>query len=249
MSGETARNGLMTCATCHDVHGIGIHAPEREGTGMLLRARAGPAADDIGRVRACLPCHQDKKATHGQADCIWCHPPHDATDAGPDCRTCHPMSEQGIAQAHGEKQRGCGACHRIHAEKDGLRGARACLGCHPKSARVVGASHGKLGGGPCQTCHPAHAALEDRPVRRHGWEELFAPDLPCLRCHREEGAGPAVAQGDHPKSRKTVPTSYGAVVTLETPIMMLGRLQEAGFPCFHFSTNPAESGCRAVWRA
>ena len=230
-SGAAARNGLMTCATCHEVHGLGILL-NAQGTGMLLRARAGQAADDIGRVRACLPCHQDKQATHGQADCIWCHPPHEERAAGADCRACHTVGEKGIARLHGEKRPGCGTCHRIHAPREGASAGGTCLGCHPKTANVVGTSHGGMGAGPCRACHPAHEDLEDKPVRRHGWEEIFAPDLPCLRCHREGGAGPSVAHGDHPKSRKKVPTSYGAVVTLETPIMMMGRLQEGGVPLF-----------------
>ncbi len=231
VSGARARSGVMTCATCHEVHGLGIVMND-QGTGMLLWARAGHAADDIGRVRACLPCHQGKQATHGQADCIWCHPPHGRQAAEPDCRTCHAVSDKGIARTHGEKQRGCGACHRIHAAQSGASRGDACIGCHPKTGKVGGTSHGRLNGGPCGACHPAHEAPEERPVKRHGWEEVFLPDLPCLRCHREEGPGPAVAHGDHPKRRKTVPTSYGAVVTLETPIPMLGRLQEGGVPLF-----------------
>lgn len=206
--------------------------PWGQGTGMLLRANAGPESDDIGRVRACIPCHQDKAAMHGQADCIWCHPPHGPTGKGPDCGGCHAMSGKGIARRHSEGQQGCGACHRIHPAKDGVTAQGPCLGCHAKNARVVGTSHGEGDGGPCRVCHPAHEDIEDEPVRRHNWEDLFAPDLPCLRCHRDDGPGPAVKQGDHPKSRKRVPTSYGAVVTLETPIMMLGRLQEGGTPLF-----------------
>jgi len=243
-AGERARNGMLTCATCHEVHGTGF-LPVGQGTGMLLRAAEGQTGKEIGRTVACLPCHQDKRARHGQADCIWCHPPHEEPKAGPDCRACHAMSGKGIAQTHAEKNQGCGACHRIHAATGGTPPEGPCLGCHPKNGKVIGTTHAGMAGGPCRTCHPAHEALEDQPIRRHGWEEVFAPDLPCLRCHRRGGAGPAVAQGDHPKSRKQVPTSYGAVVTLETPIVMLGRLQEGGtplFPLFDETGRRSQSG-------
>jgi len=136
-SGEKAKNGVMTCATCHEVHGLGVLAAG-EGTGMLLRARGGSAAEDIGRIRACLPCHQGKEATHGQADCIWCHPPHKQGNTGPDCRACHAMGGNGTARMHGDKLQGCGTCHRIHSARDDARAAGVCLDCHPKHGRVVG---------------------------------------------------------------------------------------------------------------
>lgn len=242
--GGRTRNGVMTCATCHEVHGTGFR-PLGEVTGMLLRAEAGQAAEDIGRIRACLPCHQGKQVKHGQADCIWCHPPHEDQETGPDCRGCHTTGGKGIARTHSEKRMECGACHRIHAAKEGSPPEGLCIACHPKAGRVVGTSHGEMGRGPCRMCHPAHEDLEDKPIKRHWWEEIFAADIPCLRCHGEDGPGSAIEGGDHPKSRRKVPTSYGAVVTLEAPIVMLGRLQEGGvplFPLFDESGRKALSG-------
>ncbi|HEX9190771.1 MAG TPA: cytochrome c3 family protein [Candidatus Deferrimicrobiaceae bacterium] len=230
-AGDKAKNGVVTCATCHEVHGTGF-LPTGQGTGLLLRAETGQAAEDLGRIRACLPCHQGKQEKHGQADCIWCHPPHDDTKAGPDCQGCHAMSGKGTAQTHAGKQQGCGGCHRIHTAKSGSGPERGCLGCHPSYEKVVGTAHAEMEGGACRPCHPAHEAVEDKPFKRRGWEETFVPDLPCLRCHREEGPGRAVALGDHPKSRRKVPTNYGAIVTLDTPIAMVGRLQEGGIPLF-----------------
>ncbi len=229
--GEKMRNGAVTCATCHEVHGTSP-VPRGQGTGMLLRTDGWQAATDIGRIRACVPCHEGKLTTHGQADCIWCHPPHEGKGVGPDCRGCHPVSVKGVAAKHGGDKQRCDACHRIHGPNHGSPRGNACLGCHPKNGRIVGTPHGKKEGGPCGTCHPAHEAIEDKPLKRHGWEEIFAPDLLCLRCHRAEGDGRPIAQGEHPKSRKKVPTSYGAVVTLETPIKMFGRVQEGGVPLF-----------------
>ncbi len=229
-SGERVKTGLITCATCHEVHGTGVLLGG-EGSGLLLRARAGREAGDVGRVRACVPCHRGKEATHGQADCIWCHPPHEEANAGPDCQACHAMGGKGVARLHAENRKGCGTCHRIHAAKDKVPD-QACIECHPKTARLIGSPHAKMGGGPCRVCHPPHAVGDYKPLKRHQWEEFFAPDVPCLRCHHEGGAGPVVANADHPKSRRKVPTTYGAIVTLETPIPMLGRLKEGDSPLF-----------------
>ncbi len=230
-SGAKEKKGLLTCATCHEVHGTRT-LWAGEGSGLLLRARAGPAAEDVGRVRTCLPCHQGKQAMHGQADCIWCHPPHEKPNAGPECRACHAIAGGGVARIHGEKRRECGTCHRIHGPGEASASGGVCLGCHPGSGRIVGTPHGAMAGGPCQACHPAHDNGAMTPARRHQWEEIFAPDFPCLQCHHEGGEGPAVAHAEHPKSRKKVPTSYGAVVTLETPIAMLGRLKVGDKPLF-----------------
>ena len=230
-TGRRGAKGVLTCSTCHEVHGTGF-VPFGQGTGILLRAAAGQDAEDIGRTRTCLPCHQEKQLIHGQADCIWCHPPHVEPKARPDCGGCHAMGGKGIAANHGQKMLECGACHRIHSTAGGSSPAGACLACHPQSGKIAGTNHGEIDGGTCRACHPAHDEIEFRPERRHSWEEIFAPDLPCLRCHRDGGDGPAVANGDHPKSRKKVPTSYGAVVTLESPVVMRGRLQEGGRPLF-----------------
>ncbi len=243
-AGARARNGMITCATCHEVHGTGF-VPLGQGTGMLLRAAAEQAEGDVGRNIACLPCHQGKQARHGQADCIWCHPPHEEPKPGPDCRACHTMSGKGTARAHAERQLECGACHRMHVAKEKSPPEGTCLGCHPKNAKVVGTSHAKMEGGPCGTCHPAHEDPENKPLNRHLWEELFVPDLPCQRCHRDEGPASAIERGEHPKNRKKVPTSYGAVVTLETPIVILARRQEGGvplFPLFDESGGKSQSG-------
>ena len=63
-------------------------------------------------------------------------------------------------------------------------------------------------------------------------EEIFRPDLPCLRCHREGGEGPVPGRLKHPPLTREVPTNYGATVTLETPVTMLGRFKEEERPMF-----------------
>lgn len=229
--GRKARTGVLTCSTCHEVHGTGF-LPLGEVTGLLLRAEAGQEAEDIGRTRTCVPCHQEMQGMHGQADCIWCHAPHSERKVSPDCRGCHALGDKGIARDHAGRGLECGACHRIHASGQERSAAATCLGCHPKSGKIGESAHGELEGGPCRTCHPAHEDVEFRVARRHSWEEVFVPDLACLRCHREDGEGPSVPRGEHPKSRKKVPTNYGAVVTLETPVVIRGRLQEGGRPLF-----------------
>jgi hypothetical protein len=76
-------------------------------------------------------------------------------------------------------------------------------------------------------------------------EENFAPDLPCLRCHREGGEAPIPKWSKHPNRTQEVPTNYGAKVMLETPITMLGKHKEGGrplFPLFDESGKPGIAG-------
>jgi hypothetical protein len=74
---------------------------------------------------------------------------------------------------------------------------------------------------------------------------LFTPDLACIRCHREGGDAPIPKWSKHPNRRQEVPTNYGAKVTLETPIQMLGKYKEGNrplFPLFDEAGKPGMSG-------
>jgi hypothetical protein len=76
-------------------------------------------------------------------------------------------------------------------------------------------------------------------------EAVFRPDLPCLRCHRDGGAGPSPGRLRHPVRTQEIPTNYGATVVLEKPVTMLGRLKEGDrplFPLFDESGKPSLSG-------
>jgi hypothetical protein len=74
---------------------------------------------------------------------------------------------------------------------------------------------------------------------------VFSPDLSCIRCHREGGDAPIPKWSTHPNRRQEVPTNYGAKVTLETPIQMLGKYKEGNrplFPLFDDAGKPGMSG-------
>jgi hypothetical protein len=63
-------------------------------------------------------------------------------------------------------------------------------------------------------------------------EEIFAPDLPCLRCHREGGKASLPPRPAHPNRIKEVATNYGAKVIFEIPISMTGKFKEGNRPLF-----------------
>lgn len=235
--------GRMTCSTCHDPHGSGL-PPQGKDAGKFLRSTpaqeaAFPAAFD----QACGECHAGRGTNHGGTPCGACHPAHGKDGPFGACVRCHRPAEAGTAAAHLRRGAGCGSCHAVHAAGGRSEGrAHGCAGCHPRSARIVGTPHALLEGGPCGACHPAHAALPGVSRPRRPWEEVFAPDALCTRCHVAGGIGPILPWMDHPKNRRKVPTTYGATVALESPVVMVGRLLEEGRPLFPlFADNGASS--------
>ena len=126
------RRGTMDCATCHDPHQWRPGAPlDRTGVDAEIE---GDAANSFLRLPAvrppalCLDCHQDKRTLPGTE--------HDLFVTAPKARNA---LGQTVAES-GE----CGACHRVHQAKLGLRlwareiedsaepPASLCLGCHRK---------------------------------------------------------------------------------------------------------------------
>jgi len=231
-SGARQKSGVLSCPTCHEVHGMGIF-PTGKGAGKLLRGD-------------CLSCHSGKETAHGKADCGKCHPPHRKSDAAYLCGTCHAEGTGGMARFHALAGKGCGSCHAIHTTKKATeKSEERCTSCHARAARIIGTPHSEMVEGACRSCHPAHRDPESAQPRKRAWEETLSADLPCLNCHREDGPGPVAKWMDHPKTRQKVPTSYGATVSLESPIIMMGRLQEAGrplFPLFDEKGKPVMSG-------
>jgi predicted CXXCH cytochrome family protein len=231
-AGERRNKGVLTCSTCHEVHGTGIIPQAGTGTGRLLRfAGTREGGDPVGRD-SCLPCHAGERTIHGNARCLSCHPPHQERKESELCQKCHPAKPGGMARGHEAAGKGCAACHPMHEGDGEMVMEGRCVTCHPGAKKVRGTSHARTGEGTCAPCHPAHEDPPSSLVKRKAWEEVFPPDLPCLRCHNPKGMGPALTWTEHPKRRTKVPTTYGATVTKESPISMIGRLMESGRPLF-----------------
>ncbi len=220
-SGARRGSGLIVCTTCHEVHGTGL-MPSGRGTGKLLRGE-------------CTSCHSGMGSAHGKAECEKCHPAHGKSDPSEPCRSCHAVEIGGVAKLHLLGGKGCTSCHAIHdRKKAGENPERNCTSCHGRAARIFGTSHAETGDGACLACHPAHRDLASTPQKKHAWEEILPADLPCLRCHREDGTANVVKWGEHPKKRQKMPTTYGATVSIENPVIMMGKLTEGGKPLFPF---------------
>jgi predicted CXXCH cytochrome family protein len=234
--------GMLVCTSCHDVHGTGI-APVGMGAGKLLRLPAGQSEGELHRNGECLPCHPNL-SSHAKADCVSCHPPHGEARPDDGCKGCHEARDKGLATRHTAKGKGCTTCHKVHPKgtNGGKVGEGACIACHPKAGRLVGTSHGELEGGGCESCHPVHSDLPEVSVKRRPYEELFSPNLPCLRCHQDGGMAPLPELIEHPTRKKKVPTNYGGNVTLESIITMVGRFQEGGKAVFPLYSEEGKAG-------
>ena len=243
--GETSRNGVISCPTCHDVHGSGI-MPVGRGVGKLLRFSGVDTSGDLGTAEICSECHPGRAGKHGTANCLSCHPPHSDEAREASCRKCHPVGGGAMLDRHRKAKGGCGSCHKVHEK--GTKGERregACLGCHPLTRKILGTPHASQGEDACAACHPVHRDIPVANVRPKLGEEIFRPDLPCLLCHRKEGEGPVLGRLNHPALSREVPTNYGATVTLDTPVTMVGRFKEGDrpmFPLFDSSGKRSQSG-------
>lgn len=230
--GEFSRTGVISCATCHDVHGTGV-APVGRGVGKLLRGPLSDRTPDRRDAGFCMECHTGKEGRHGTADCISCHPPHSEGPVDGLCRGCHPMERGALFDLHRKEKKGCVACHKIHVPRPTEGGKEGpCYACHPATRRIRETPHASQGEGACGSCHPVHRDPPVVPFRAKLGEEIFRPDLPCLNCHRENGRGPVPGRMKHPALTKDVPTNYGATVTLETAVTMHGRFKDGDRPMF-----------------
>jgi len=231
--GEASRTGVVSCPTCHDVHGSGS-MPVGRGVGKLLRRSEATGSGDLRNAGICPECHPGKARKHGSADCLTCHPPHADVERETSCRKCHPVGGGALFVRHREAGGGgCGTCHKVHG--NGTKGERTeepCYGCHPAARKIRETPHASQGKDACSACHPVHRNSPEPDIRPKLGEEIFRPDLPCLRCHRDGGEGQVPGRMKHPSHTREVPTSYGATVTLETPVTMLGRFKEGERPIF-----------------
>ena len=220
--GRRYRQGVVTCATCHDVH------------------RAGPAGRFLREVPAgggydlCSGCHAAQAVVSGTR--------HDlAKTQGTTCGPCHSVHDA-LAVASWPAARGggdravadlgdyCGACHRagglaagsVIAERShpqppvaGAKAAKSvgCAGCHdphrwnpsdPADRGVSGAGDAgtmflvRSAAGPaalCVGCHAAQAAVEGTP---HDLKRGAKAGI-CSPCHNVHGVQPLAVVPAHPQ--------------------------------------------------
>lgn len=243
--GKKIPKGVMTCPTCHEVHGTGIIPLGGSGTGKLLRPPSKREGAGSEKEDPCLPCHTGKGIAHGKSTCLSCHPQHRERKVEEACRECHPARPGGMARIHEAGGKGCAACHPMHDQKTRVAAEGRCLSCHQREERIRGTPHAGTGKGTCAPCHPAHEDPVPFQENRKPWEETFPPDLACLRCHNPDGTGTVPMWTEHPKKRKKVATSYGATVTMESPIPMISRMREGSrplFPLFDEAGAKSQSG-------
>lgn len=229
--GDTTRKGVVSCPTCHEVHGTGI-MPTGRGVEKLLRRTDGSGSGARGKPFSCTACHSGKETAHGKADCIGCHPPHSEEKPERICSGCHRVGEGLLLGKHRSAGKSCGSCHSIHGSGGGKASESGCAGCHPGTLRIRKTSHAAIGDSSCDPCHPVHRDPPTPVIKWRIGEDPFVPNIPCLRCHAEGGIAPVPAWPTHPSRESEVPTNYGAKVVLETPISMLGRYKEGDRPLF-----------------
>lgn len=243
--GRSSRGGVVSCPTCHDVHGSGI-MPGGKGIGKFLRQPATGVSADVRKAEICSECHSGKGKKHGAADCLACHPPHTSEPRESACRKCHTVEGGALFDRHRKAGGGCGTCHEVHGAGTKGEGAEEpCIGCHPATRKIRMTPHASLGSDSCGACHPVHRDPPDSAAQPRIGKVTFRPDLPCLRCHRDGGEGPVLDRMNHPDHTREVPTNYGATVLLETPVTMIGRFKEGGrplFPLFDPAGTPSLSG-------
>ena len=212
--GRRYRQGVITCATCHDVHRAG------PGGRFLRESPAGGGSD------LCIGCHAAEAVVVGTK--------HDLAKArGTTCGPCHsvhdvlsvaswPAARGGGDRAAADLGDYCGACHssggsaagavvaeRFHPAAPASRvkggGRVGCVGCHDPhrwnpsdAADRGGAAAGDAGtkflvrsaAGPaalCTGCHTAQAAVAGTP------HDLTRPGTKtgvCAGCHVAHGTQP-----------------------------------------------------------
>jgi predicted CXXCH cytochrome family protein len=219
--GRRYRQGVITCATCHDVHAAGAG-------GRFLRASLGRGGD------LCVGCHaaesQVARTRHdlSQAQGSLCGPCHTVHD--PLSVASWPTARGGGDRAAADLGDYCGSCHRPGGEAAGAvvaerfhpvapAGATArasagrgvgCGGCHdphrwnpadPKdrSGSAAGKFLVRSVAGPaalCTGCHAPQAAVEGTP---HDLKQAGAQAGVCSPCHRAHGAQPLALSRPQPQ--------------------------------------------------
>ena len=206
--GRRYRQGVITCATCHDVHRPGV---DRR---FLRPSLAGRGSE------GCVGCHA--------AEAVVLRTRHDlSSSAGSACGSCHrvhdPRAIAGWPAARAGKDRAvadlgdsCGVCHRAGGSAAGAvvlershpaapAGAKpgqrvGCAGCHnphrwnPEDAKDRGGPGGMFlvrpATGAAALCTGCHAAQAEIAGTRHDLRKPGAQSGVCAPCHRPHGAQP-----------------------------------------------------------
>ncbi len=150
--GRRYRRGVITCATCHDVHRAGAE-------GRYLRESVAGGGREL-----CIGCHADEAVVEGTrhdlaktrgATCGPCHTVHDARAVA-----SWPVARGGGDRAAVDLAGYCGTCHR----PDGLApGFVVAERFHPSSLPAGGKTEAGIG---CGGCHDPHRWNPDDPADR-----------------------------------------------------------------------------------
>jgi predicted CXXCH cytochrome family protein len=202
--GRRYRQGVITCATCHDVHRPGAG-------GRFLRESVGRGSRDL-----CLGCHpaqatvvgtRHDRSKDGGMVCSTCHPVHDALAA-----VSWPTARGGGDRAAVDLADFCGTCHRA----DGPAAA-SVVGERQHPVPRPGVKDGKSVG--CGACHDPHRWNPADPADRGGnargsagtdflVRSAAGPGDLCAGCHAEQ----AVVSGSPHDVRTLPPRSGGAAL-------------------------------------
>lgn len=212
--GRRYRLGVITCASCHDVHRAG------PGGRFLRESSMGPGRD------FCIGCHAEESVVEGTrhdlkktrgATCGPCHTVHDAlavaswpaargggdraaADLGDYCGVCHSPGGAAAGAVVAERFHPAAQAAEVKAGK-----SVSCAGCHdphrwnPSDATDRGGSAAGNAGTKflvrsaagtaalCTGCHAAQAAVEGTP---HDLPKSGVKTGICATCHRAHGAQP-----------------------------------------------------------
>jgi predicted CXXCH cytochrome family protein len=199
--GSESAGGLLTCATCHDVH---------------QRTKA----MDVEFAGAPLSI-----SSHTEEDMAVSSP--GLSDATAVCLNCHKEKQVVLGSLHDMRKGVCGGCHAPHPKDENLMWATglqedqdavssACLGCHgsvSREGRLFGKTYGHpVGISPkadpstrlplfdesgrmraygmmtCATCHDSHSEHPGSEVNSTAKSKKFgrvygSPDSLCIMCH------------------------------------------------------------------
>ncbi len=221
--------GMMTCPTCHDIHGESVTFEEERRKGLLhLTYSFGEQTGQIERGNFCVSCHKNKKEMssgfHGQYDCKSCHLPH--RDPSP------PEGAVGSSWF-------CLKCHADVPKREAFVFEILGKGLSEKSQETGNAllfddlgNRSKEGVISCPSCHDVHASTKrlDRTFKERSEDET------CYTCHPEKREFEATRH-DLSKGAGTGCKACHGICTEDLPSVKLREITRG------LSANPADGDC------